>query len=105
MTNYTPLQTLAKVHRELWWTIRLLGSVTVRLDGKNASWADCVEVDKVLRAAVEEVGKIIRRETENQQNPRNRRPGSDLALKAQLAKARGAVAEALKVVPDGPSHK
>lgn len=105
MNAYTPMQTLAKIHRELWWTIRLVGGLTIKVDGKSPIWKDLVEVEKVLRATVEEVGKIIRREQANAENLTNRRPGSDLALKAQLAKVRGAVAEALKVVPDGQSHK
>ena len=105
MTNYTPLQTLAKVHRELWWAIRLLGSAQAQLDFNSGFRVDMGEVEKVLRAMTVEVSRIIRREDLKAVNRRNVRPGSDLALKAQLAKARGAVAEALKVVPGGPSHK
>ena len=105
MMKYTPLQTLNKVHRELWWTIRLLGAAEAQLDFNSDFRIDCGEVEKVLRAMTVEVSRIIRREDLKGENRRNIRPGADLALKAQLAKARGAVAEALKIVPDAPSHK
>lgn len=105
MNDYTTVQTLSKIHRELWWTIRLIGGLEVRLNGKSESWKDLVEVEKVLRETAAEIGKIIRRETAKGPNPRNDRPGSDLALKAQLAKARSAVASVLNEREDGPSHK
>lgn len=105
MNRYTVLQTLAKCHRELWWTIRLLGSAQAQLDQNSDPRIAIGEVEKVLRAMTVELGQIIRSEESKGLNQRNVRPGSDLALKAQLAKARHAVAEALKVVPDGPSHK
>jgi hypothetical protein len=105
VNKYTPLQTLAKVHRELWWLIRLLGSVQAQLDETSNCRIDLGEVEKVLRAMTVELGRIIRAEESKVTNQRNVRQGSDLALKAQLAKARSAVAEALKVVPDEPSHK
>jgi hypothetical protein len=105
VTKYTPLQTLAKCHRELWWTIRLLGSAQAQLDYNSDCRIDTGEVEKVLRAMTIELGRIIRAEESKVTNQRNVRQGSDLALKAQLAKARSAVAEALEVVPDGQSHK
>lgn len=105
MTKYTALQTVNKCHRELWWTIRLMGAAEVQLDETSDARVDLGEVQKVLRHAVLELGRIIRAMEAEATNQRNNRPGSDLALKAQLAKARGAVAAALKVVPDGQSHK
>lgn len=105
MMKYTPLQTVNKCHRELWWTIRLMGAAEVQLDEQSDARIDLGEVEKVLRHAVLELGRIIRAMEAKDLNQRNIRPGSDLALKAQLAKARSAVAEALKVVPDRPSHK
>lgn len=105
MNDYTTVQTLSKIHRELWWTIRLIGGLEVRLNGKSESWKDLVEVEKVLRSTAAEIGKIIRRETEKGPNQRNDRPGSDLALKAQLAKARQAVADVLTEAKPGTSDK
>jgi hypothetical protein len=105
MMKYTPLQTVNKCHRELWWTIRLLGAAEVQLDEQSAERIDLGEIEKVLRHAVVELGRVIRQLEAKDTNRRIRRPGSDLALKAQLAKARQAVASALKEREDGPSHK
>jgi len=105
MMKYTPLQTVNKCHRELWWTIRLMGAAEVQLDEKSDARIDLGEIEKVLRAAVIELGRVIRYMEEKDTNQRIRRPGADLALKAQLAKARSAVASVLKEREDGPSHK
>jgi hypothetical protein len=105
MMKYTPLQTVNKCHRELWWTIRLMGSAEVQLDEKSDARIDLGEVEKVLRAMVLELGRIIRQMEKKDLNRRNIRPGADLALKAQLAKARRVVASVLKESEDGTSHK
>jgi hypothetical protein len=105
MMKYTPLQTVNKCHRELWWTIRLLGAAEVQLDEQSAERADLGECEKVLREVTRELGRIIRVLEEKDTNRRILRPGADLALKAQLAKARNAVASVLKERGDGPSHK
>jgi len=88
MMKYTPLQTVNKCHRELWWTIRLMGSAEVQLDEKSDARIDLGEIEKVLRAAVIELGRVIRAMEEKDTNQRYQRPGADLALKAQIAKAR-----------------
>ena len=105
MNAYTPMQTLAKIHRQLWWLIRLTGSVEVQFGPESASFADLCEVEKVMRVMVEEVSKIIRRERDKEPNQRNRRQGEELALKAQLAKARSAVASVLNERDNTQSHK
>jgi hypothetical protein len=105
MMKYTPLQTVNKCHRELWWTIRLMGAAEVQLDENSDARMDLGEVEKVLRHAVVELGRIIRAMEAKAPNQRIIRPGADLALKAQLAKARQAVASALEEREDGPSHK
>jgi hypothetical protein len=105
MMKYTPLQTVNKCHRELWWTIRLMGAAEVQLDEKSDARIDLGEVEKVLRHAVLELGRIIRALEAKDTNQRIRRPGADLALKASVAKATGVAVGALKVVEDGPSHK
>ena len=105
MMKYTPLQTVNKCHRELWWTIRLMGSAQVQLDENSAARIDLGEVEKVLRHACIELGRIIRALEAKDPNQRIRRPGADLALKAQLAKARSVVASVLKEREDGQSHK
>jgi|SRR5215469_7575904 len=88
MMKYTPLQTVNKCHRELWWTIRLMGAAEVQLDEKSDARIDLGEIEKVLRAAVIELGRVIRYMEAQDTNQRIRRPGADLALKAQIAKAR-----------------
>ena len=105
MTKYTPLQTLAKVHSQLWWNIRLVGSIEVQLDEGSESWNDLVEVEKVLRCTVAQLDVIIRRERDKQPNQGNLRRARDFALKASVAKASEPV---IAVVKDGvltPSHK
>lgn len=105
MRTYTPLQTLNQVHRQLWWLIRLLGAAQVQLNDNSPTRLDTQEVEKVLRAMTSELARIIRKLEPEVTKQRNYRPGEELALKAQLAKARQAVASALKVVPDDQSHK
>jgi hypothetical protein len=105
MKTYTPLQTLKKFQRELWGSIRLLISVRTQLDEQSDSRIEVCEVEKVLRAMAGEIGRIIGREGSKVPNPRNIRQGEDFALKAQLAKARQAVASALKEREDWPSDK
>jgi hypothetical protein len=79
---------LYDVRRELMETIQLVKFVHVQLDEKSDTGIDVYEVGKVLRAMVNEVGRIIRAAESKVPNQRNIRPGADLALKAQLAKAR-----------------
>jgi len=105
MIKYTPLQTVNKCHRELWWTIRLMGSAQVQLDDKSDARIDLGEVEKVLRAMVIELGRIIRYMEAKDTNQRIRRPGVDLALKASVAKATGVAVGSLKLREAGPSHK
>ena len=105
MMKYTPLQTVNKCHRELWWTIRLLGSAEVQLDEKSNERIDLGEVEKVLRHAVIELGRIIRGMEANDTKHRYLRPGADLALKAQVAKARGVEPAHRQECPSGTSHK
>jgi len=105
MMKYTPLQTVNKCHRELWWTIRLMGSAEVQLDEKSKERIDLGEIEKVLRAMVVELGGVIRTLSEKDTNQRINRPGADLALKAQIAKSTGVAFRAVKLREDGPSHK
>ena len=105
MNAYTPMQTLAKIHRQLWWLVRLTGSVEVQLGAESASFADLCEVEKVLRATVEEVRKIMSREHANAVNQGNIRQARDFALKAKVAKASGATPADRQLCGDGPSHK
>jgi hypothetical protein len=105
MMKYTPLQTVNKCHRELWWTIRLLGAAEVQLDENSDARMDLGEVEKVLRHAVVELGRIIRALEAKDTNSRIRRPGADLALKAQVAKATHVAVGSLKVDEADQSHK
>jgi len=105
MMKYTPLQTVNKCHRELWWTIRLMGSAEVQLDECSNERIDLGEVEKVLRAMVIELGRIIRYMEAKDTNQRINRPGAELALKAQIAKSTGVAFRAVKLSKDGQSHK
>ena len=105
MNAYTPMQTLAKIHRQLWWLIRLTGSVEVQFGPESASFADLCEVEKVMRATVEEVRKIMSREHANAVNQGNLRQARDFSLKAKIAKATGDSLHAAASIPSGPSHK
>jgi hypothetical protein len=105
MMKYTPVQTVNNCHRQLWRTIGLLKVAEVQLDEQSAARMDLGEVAKVLRHAALELGRISAVMQFNGPNRRSLRPGADLALKAQLAKARNAVASVLKERGDGPSHK
>lgn len=105
MNAYTPMQTLAKIHRQLWWLIRLTGSVEVQFGPESASFADLCEVEKVMRATVEEVRKIMSREHANAVNQGNLRQARDFALKASVAKSRVVSARELKEREESQSHK
>jgi hypothetical protein len=105
MMKYTPLQTVNKCHRELWLTIRLLGAAVVQLDEQSAERIDLVEVDKVLRAMVFELGRIRRVMESKELKQRILRPGADLALKAQVAKARWTELSEAEKRQREPSHK
>src|SRR5215468_6314597 len=103
--KYTPLQTVNKCHRELWWTIRLIESAEVQLDENCAARVDLAEVEKVLRAAVQAVDRILHFMQAERLNERNQRLGTDLALKAQIAKKLGVAVSSLKLRQDDQSHK
>lgn len=105
MRAVTPLEHLFRARRGLRWTIELLRKAQSGLGEKPDSWMDVIEVEKVLRHTVDQLSKIIRREDWSEEKPRNDRPGADLALKAKLAKVRGAVAKVLKEREDEHSHK
>ena len=105
MNAYTPMQTLTKVHRELYSIIRLLRKFEVDYVGKSKSWGDVVEIDKVLTAMVEELGKIIMREKGWAEKSLNLRQAQEFALKAQVAKAGEAAPAHRQLCPDGQSHK
>jgi hypothetical protein len=105
MMKYTPLQTVNKCHSQLWWTIRLLGAAQVQLDENSNERIDLGEIEKVLRHATVELGRVIRALEEKDTNRRIRRPGSDLALKASVAKATGVAVGSLKLREDDQSHK
>lgn len=105
MMKYTPLQTVNKCHRELWWTIRLMGSAEVQLDETSDARIDLIEVEKVLRHAVIELGRIIRAMEAKDTNQRNIRQARDFALKASVAKASPIVAFDGKNFYKPESHK
>lgn len=105
MKDETPWQNLLKVHRGLWSMIHLVGAVERQIVGNSKAWADLVDVENVLRHTVGEVALIMKRNAGYLENPRNHRPGEELALKAQLAKARQAVADVLNEREDEHSHK
>src|SRR5215469_12839753 len=105
MMKYTPLQTVSKCHRELWWTIRLMGAAEVQLDEHSKERIDLGEIEKVLRVAVGELGRVIRVMGENERNQRYQRPGADLALKAILKKGENAQAKVTQSRPSEASHK
>jgi len=105
MMKYTPLQTVNKCHRELWWTIRLMGAAEVQLDEKSKERIDLGEVEKVLRAAVVELGLIIARWEGKDANQRINRPGADLALKAIEQKGANSRAKLTQSRPSEASHK
>jgi|SRR5215469_1967893 len=105
MMKYTPLQTVNKCHRELWWTIRLMGAAEVQLDEKSDARIDLGEVEKVLRAAVIELGRVIRYMEAKDTNQRIRRPGADLALKAIEQKGANSRAKLTQSGPSEASHK
>lgn len=105
MMKYTPLQTLAKVNSQLWWNIRLVGSIEVQLDEGSASWNDLVEIEKVLRCTVAQLEVVIRREREKEPNQGNLRQAREFALKASVAKASGDAPAHRQLCPGGPSHK
>jgi len=105
MMKYTPLQTVNKCHRELWWTIRLMGAAEVQLDANSAVRIDLGEIEKVLRVAVTELGRVIRVMGENDGNQRYQRPGAELALKAIEKKGENARAQIAQRSPCGASHK
>jgi hypothetical protein len=88
MTTWTPLHTLIKVCHELGWWTNMLSTARIQLDEDSESRIEVYEVQKVLRAMTVELERIIRVEKSKLPNRRNIRPGADLALKAQLAKAR-----------------
>ena len=105
MTKYTPLQTLAKVHSQLWWNIRLVGSIEIMLGPESESWNDLIDVEKVLRCTVAQLDVIIRREREKTSDHRNIRLAEDFALKAKVAKASPIVAFDGKNFYKPQSHK
>lgn len=105
MKSWTPLQTLAKVHRGVWWNIRLLGALQAQLDNNSPTFNDCVEIEKVLRAAVAEVERVIHRERDEERNQWNLRQAREFALKASVAKAGEAVPAHRQLCPDDQSHK
>lgn len=105
MKGYTSFQTLTKIYNELGWTVRLLVGVQAKFEEKSKTRIDLGDIERVLRTAQAEVGRIIRLQTSNEPKSLNHRQAEDSALKAQLAKARDAVASALEDVEDGHSHK
>lgn len=105
MKDYTLTQSLSRVHRELYGLIRLLRKLEVEYVGKSASWGDVVEVDKVLTATVEEVGKIIMREKGWKEKSLSLRQAEEFALKAKVAKAGEAAPAHRQLCPSDQSHK
>jgi hypothetical protein len=105
MKEWTPVRILNHVQRELWRLIRLLNSVEVQLAAQSETRVELAEVQKVLRAMIVELGRIVGAEAKKVTNQRNIRQAEDFALKAQLAKARQAVASVLEEREDEPSHK
>ena len=105
MNAYTPLQTLTKVHRELWFTIRLVQSAQVQYSENLGNYDDCVEVVKVLRATIVQVERMIGRDKANGRNSLKLRQAEEFALKAQIAKAGGEAPAHRQLCGDRPSHK
>ena len=89
------------VHHAIW-KMRLAQK---EMPGDSDASRDCAEINRVLEQAVAEIDKLLSRGHAARRNSLNHRQAEDLALKAQLAKARQAVADALKDVPTGPSDK
>lgn len=105
MSDSVLLQDLLVVSRDLWKLKSHLRAAWRHTQLESAARGDVEELQKVLAALHDEVFKLIAQERGNVPNQRNDRPGSDLALKAQLAKARQAVADVLNEREDDPSHK
>lgn len=105
MKVYSSVQTLAKVQRELWWVIRLLGTIEVQLDGEAPNYSACLEVAKVLRAVAAEIAAMIGRERGAEENSRNIRQAEEFALKAKIAKAGEVEPAHRQLCPSDQSHK
>lgn len=89
------------VHHAIW-KMRLAQK---EMPGDSDAFRDCADINQVLEKVVVEIDKLLSRGHAARRNSLNHRQAEEFALKAQLAKARQAVAEALKDIPDGPSHK
>lgn len=105
MKTYTAMETLSRIQGELWWTTRLLARAEAKFDEKSETQLALFEVEKVIRAMIEEVGRIIREASVKGSNQRNIRQAEEFALKAKIAKATGDSLHAAASIPDGPSHK
>lgn len=73
--------------------------------GEKPNYNDSVDILDVVHVIDDELTRMIAVARRNWTNPQNVRLAEDFALKAKLAKARSAVASALKDVKDGTSHK
>ena len=105
MSDSVLLQDLLVVSRDLWKLKSHFRAAWRHTQVDSAARGDVEELQKVLATLHDEVFRFIARERGEGPNQRNHRQGEELALKAQLAKARQAVAEALNDVPGGHSHK